>query len=360
MKPGFYTFSFLLCTSLSLLFAPPLTAQDKIDPPAAADASFNTGEVIRYEGKTQIAQKVGDGQAQADSFNCTLLTISEGPLYGARTLLAVRELIPAGEGGSPEATHQILDLDKGYIPKARETAIELETPHQRIGIYLPMRLGMPPAKTPPRHHEVLILNQIPVQIEYTHSTTSGSNFRTQSIGNAKKTTFDFRGSEATLNKWEESYTSDKKQGVITGYRFDYEFSVTINGNDITLSLNCALEAKEITTLAKAPALAKGLAAFRTASAAFADMKPSTETRPLVEEVGKLLDKSPWSALARAARTQHQGFVETFESDDAGKVLAKIIGKPAPDFTLNDLDGKQVNFRKETAGKVTLLSFWGYG
>ena len=84
------------------------------------------------------------------------------------------------------------------------------------------------------------------------------------------------------------------------------------------------------------------------------------TGPLVEEISKLLDKSPWSALARAARTRLQGFVETFESDDAGKRLAKILGKPAPDFTLSDLDGKQVNFRKETAGKVTLLSFWGVG
>ncbi len=353
MKPGFYTFSFLLCTSLSLLYP---------QPAAAADASFSPGEVIRYEGKTRISQKVGDGAPQGDSFDCTLLTISEDSSKEARTILAVRELVPAGEGGSPVATYDILDLGKGSSPRARETVIELETPHQMIGIYLPLRLGMPPAQPVGKPgYEVLILNQIPVRIECASSTSGGEkNLETSSISNAKKATFDFRGSEATLNKWEESYTRDKKQGIISGIRIGYEFSVSINGNDITLSLDCALEAKEITTLAKTPALAKGLAAFRTASAAFADMKPSTETRPLVEDVGKLLDKSPWSALARAARTQHQGFVETFESDDAGKVLAKIIGKPAPDFTLNDLDGKQVNFRKETAGKVTLLSFWGYG
>ena len=354
MKPGFYTFSFLLCTSLSLLCP---------QPTAAADESFSPGQVIRYEGKTRIEQKVDDGQAQADSFNCTLLTISEGSSTGTQTVLAVRELVPAGEGGSPVATHDILDPGKGSSPRARETAIELETPHQMIGIYLPLRLGMPPAKPAGKPgYEVLILNQIPVRIEGASSTAgvSGSNLETSSISNAKKATFDFRGSEATLNKWEESYTRDKKQGIISGIRIGYEFSVSINGNDITLSLDCALEAKEITTLAKTPVLGKGLAAFRTASAAFADMKPSTETRPLVEEISKLLDKSPWSALARAARTRLQGFVETFESDDAGKRLAKIIGKPAPDFTLNDLDGKQVNFRKETAGKVTLLSFWGVG
>ena len=353
MKPGFYTFSFLLCTSLSLLCP---------QPTAAADEAFSPEQVIRYEGKTRISQKVGDGAPQGDSFDCTLLSISEGSSKGARTILAVRELVPAGEGGSPVATHDILDLGKGSSPKARETVIELETPHQMIGIYLPLRLGMPPAKpTEKSSYEVLILNQIPVRIECA-SSTSGSekNLETSSISNAKKATFDFRGSEATLNKWEESYTRDKKQGIISGIRIGYEFSVSINGNDITLSLDCALEAKEITTLAKTPVLGKGLAAFRTASAAFADMKPSTETQPLVEEISKLLDKSPWSALARAARTRLQGFVETFESDDAGKRLAKIIGKPAPDFTLSDLDGKQVNFRKETAGKVTLLSFWGVG
>ena len=166
MKPGFYTFSFLLCTSLSLLCP---------QPTAAADEAFSPEQVIRYEGKTRISQKVGDGAPQGDSFDCTLLSISEGSSKGARTILAVRELVPAGEGGSPVATHDILDLGKGSSPKARETVIELETPHQMIGIYLPLRLGMPPAKpTEKSSYEVLILNQIPVRIECA-SSTSGSD-----------------------------------------------------------------------------------------------------------------------------------------------------------------------------------------
>lgn len=353
MRPGFYTFSFLLCTALGILSPQPATADD----------TFNPGQVIRYQGKATIKQKVGDGVADSDSFNCTLLAINEASATGAKTVLVVRELVPADEGGGPVAVHDILEPAGNSSLRARETAIELETPHQMVGIYLPLRLGMPPVKLQSEpHYEVLILNQIPVKIRYSMGApgSPGIDSSTSSISNAEKAAFDFRGNKATLNKWQESYTSSRKTGVVTGIRIVYEMSVSIDGNNISLSLDCELEAKEITTLAKTPALQKGLAAFRKATAAFAAMKPSTETRPLVAEVGKLLDKSPFSALARASRTQLEGFVETFESDDAGKKLANILGKPAPDFTLADLDGKQVNFRKETAGKVTLLSFWGYG
>ncbi|MFP6739112.1 MAG: hypothetical protein VCD34_10260 [Planctomycetota bacterium] len=355
MKTGFYTFSFLLCTALGLLC--PLPAE------AAGDA-FRPGQVIRYEGKTRISQKVGDKKPDDDSsFKCTLLSISETSPEGVNTILAVRELVPEGGEGSPIASFDILESGKDSGLKARETAIELETPHQMVGIYLPLRLEIPRVKLQSEpNHEVLTLNQIPVRIRCASSTSEvrGGDSYISSFSNADKATFDFRGNKATLNKWEESYTSDKKTGVINKISINYEMSVFINGNLITLSLICDLEAKEITTLEKTPVLAKGLAAFRKASAVFADMKPSSETRPLVAAAGKLLDDSPWSALARASRTHLDAFVETFESDDAGKLLAKILGKPAPDFTLADLDGKQVNFRKETAGKVTLLSFWGYG
>ena len=351
MKTGFYTFSFLLCTALGLLCPPPAEA--------AGDA-FRPGQVIRYEGKTRISQKVGEEKPQGDSFKGTLLSISEASPKGVNTILAVRELVPEGGEGSPIACFDILESGRKYGLKARETATELENAHQMIGIYLPLRLQIPPVK--PGNHEVLILNQIPVSIEcsrsYSRDADEGQVVSTMS--NAGKVSFDFRGNKATLNSWKESYTSSRKTGLVSRISIDYEMSVTINGNKITLSLDCDLEAKEVTTLEKTPLLQKGLAAFRKSAGAFKGMKPSSETRPLVDETGKLLDKSPWSALARAARTQLDGFVETFEADDAGKILAKILGKPAPDFTLAGLDGKQVNFRKETAGKVTLLSFWGYG
>ena len=117
------------------------------------------------------------------------------------------------------------------------------------------------------------------------------------MSNAGKVSFDFRGNKATLNSWKESYTSSRKTGLVNKISIDYEMSVTINGNKITLSLDCDLEAKEVTTLEKTPLLQKGLAAFRKSAGAFKGMKPSSETRPLVDETGKLLDKSPWSALA---------------------------------------------------------------
>ena len=347
MRPAFYTFLFLLCTLLGASYAP---------SPATADDSFKPGQVIRYEETTRISQKVGDGQPQGDSFKCTLLTVNEVSSTGNNSILAIRELVPAGEEGSPVASSDLLDLGETSGLKSRETPMELEASHQMVGIYLPLRVRIPELAKGKAGYEVMILNQIPVSVKCGRETLASGT----AIRNTEKADFDFRGSKATLNKWEERYTIDKKTGTISGIAIHYEMSVSINDSLITLSLDCDLQAKEITTLGKNPALKKGFAAFKNASDAFAAMKASSQTRPLVDEVSKLLDDSPWSALARAARTRHQGFVETFEADDAGKVLAKILGKKAPDFTLADLEGKQVNFSKETAGKVTLLSFWGYG
>ena len=347
MKAAFYTFLFLLCTLLGVCYSP---------APATADDSFKAGQVIRYEGTTRISQKVGEGQSQGDAFKCALLSFNETSSSGEKTIFAIRELVPTGEGGSPLASYDILDLAGKSGLERRETAMELKDSHQMVGIYLPLRVRIPEVAEGKADYKVMILNQIPVNIKCGIETlASGAALR-----NSEKADFDFRGSKATLNKWEERYTIDGKTGSISAITIDYEMSVSINDNLITLSLDCDLQAKEVTTLGKNPALKKGFAAFKAASGAFAGMKASSQTRPLVDEVGKLVDKTPWSALARAARTQLQGFIETFEADDAGKVLAKILGKKAPDFTLADLKGKQINFSKETAGKVTLLSFWGYG
>ena len=38
---------------------------------------------------------------------------------------------------------------------------------------------------------------------------------------------------------------------------------------------------------------------------------------------------------------------------------KLIGRPATDFTLTDLDGNAVSLA-EQRGKVVLLAFWAYG
>lgn len=48
-----------------------------------------------------------------------------------------------------------------------------------------------------------------------------------------------------------------------------------------------------------------------------------------------------------------------EEEAVRKAAEKLLGNPAPDFTLRDLDGKQVSLR-DFRGKAVLLSFWGYG
>ena len=64
--------------------------------------------------------------------------------------------------------------------------------------------------------------------------------------------------------------------------------------------------------------------------------------------------------AKALSARVADYIALFEKDEDGKKLAALIGKPAPDFTLEDLEGKKPSFRELARGKAILLSFWGYG
>ncbi|MEM7234301.1 MAG: hypothetical protein AAF517_19135, partial [Planctomycetota bacterium] len=72
------------------------------------------------------------------------------------------------------------------------------------------------------------------------------------------------------------------------------------------------------------------------------------------------DESFLEAFRSAIGTRLNAYGKTFESNAGGRILAKILDKTTPDFELEGLDGKKHKFRELTKGKVTLLSFWGYG
>jgi predicted Zn-dependent protease len=64
---------------------------------------------------------------------------------------------------------------------------------------------------------------------------------------------------------------------------------------------------------------------------------------LGEQLATLYDQKGWHDRAEAVRG----------SADPG---AQLAGKPAPDFTLTDLEGKEVRL-SDLRGKVVLLDFW---
>lgn len=53
---------------------------------------------------------------------------------------------------------------------------------------------------------------------------------------------------------------------------------------------------------------------------------------------------------------------TRQAEDVAPIAQerKLYGKPAPDFTLEDLEGKSVTLSKAAQGKITLLTFWSIG
>lgn len=69
------------------------------------------------------------------------------------------------------------------------------------------------------------------------------------------------------------------------------------------------------------------------------------------------DLAPFAAAKRSAFEAQARFEE--EERAREEAAQKMVGQPAPDFTLKDLAGKDVSLAG-LRGKVVLLAFWGYG
>ena len=116
-------------------------------------------------------------------------------------------------------------------------------------------------------------------------------------------------------------------------------------------LPAAEEAKKLDDLeARCSALAREFSAH----------KPSTEIEKRVTDLAEAARGTLLADAAAALKLRLKIYRSFFEESEEGRRLAQILGKPAPDFTLEDLQRKRVKFREAIAGKVTLLSFWGYG
>ena len=81
---------------------------------------------------------------------------------------------------------------------------------------------------------------------------------------------------------------------------------------------------------------------------------------ILEEYEMAYPKGLLAAAVEPLRAQARMAMEAGEAVRAAEERhAKLIGSPAPDFTLEDLEGKKVSL-SDFRGKTVLLAFWGYG
>jgi hypothetical protein len=151
-------------------------------------------------------------------------------------------------------------------------------------------------------------------------------------------------------KWDEEYLLDVEGGAVLSARVEIVAEEPAGLSTVTSRLE-AEPAREVDAAKAKGALEEVRSILDLLSSdpekagrtlqGFAERHPGLE----LEEVAAQL-----AAFAEAARAEQEG---------EAAAAAKIVGKPAPDFTLKDLEGKEVSL-SDFRGKVVFLSFWGVG
>jgi hypothetical protein len=355
-------YSILAAVALALTAAPAVA--DGTLRNAEGPVRYAAGRALAYEGSAQI-QQTADGEVSPPS----KFKASEIVVAGSKEsddVVVIRSLEPQDvdeeEDAGPVGAFNVFTRgSKGLEPV--EPSMELEDAQHLLGVYLPIRLQLSTASEKGVKREVKILNQTPVEaaVDIKIEKRDGGIAYGLTLAGDSSPAFDFRGNKAKLRKWNETCVVDK-DGVVQSSTFAYSFDVDFQGTAITLAVSNQLKLQSVVDYAAkgSEKLSKAIGAYRAIVADFRARKGTKAVAPSVKTLDGLVKGTPFNALAIAASSQMTGYETTFESDDAGRLLAKLIGGKAPNFVLDDLDGKKIDFQKTSLGEVTYLVFWGVG
>jgi hypothetical protein len=346
--------------------------------PAAAGerGGFPPGELRRYDGKITIEQFQGDQQLDKSVYPLELVSLAEKRQDAVR-LRVVRTVRDKAEEEDEEedAAQAVLDelLVRGgkLLPAREDHEQETESPRQRLDMLLPLEL-VPPFPLPAvngreeREQEIVVLNNAAVKARFkiAHSGRQDGGFIVVRELAGSSGDFEFMENSARLTGWREEFELSPDGAVRTVAR-KFVLNLTFaedEGGDVRIVVDSSMAAKDVRQLTapERELLAAAGRAMEEIHELFTGRKPSATIEPRVNALERRLADSPLSPLAVAARSHLAGYRTTFEVSDSARLLAKILGQPAPDFALEDLEGKKVRFREAIQGKVALLSFWGYG
>lgn len=343
---------------------------------------FPPGQILSYDGRLVVDVSVGDDEPDRDIYGVKLLSVADAPVNGGSPggdaggkLLVVR-IVEDDSGEGPRAVlDELLEREGKVIPAREHPAQELEGLHQEIDTFLPLELA-PPFPLPDLgsgevgEHEVVIFNQALAKARFkTLLEKKAAGLRAvRELVESAPASFEFQASPARLKSWREEYAIDPQRGVLQAVARKFSVLVPSEESDdrgdlrLVVSFELSLKVARQLTASERELLQASAQALWKIHRHLAARKPSAEIEPGVRALAKRLAGSPLAPLAAATEQRLKSYRETFEGEDneSGRILAKLLGNQAPDFMLEDLEGKKVRFRRATEGKVTLLSFWGYG
>lgn len=343
-----------------------------------------TGSVLKlppdrltaYKGSAVLVQKVGDDTSRFDFGADVLYLTGAGDATDdtSREVLAARYLkaVDGSETFGVIERFKVATNEKALdLRPAGETVFELapEEMHM-LTVYLPWELlpefALPEAgKAVDTTESFNVLNLATVRARLrTSAARNGDSLEvTRELAADEKPGFDFRGNQASVVLYRQKYTIDTGSGRVTDFESDCGFGFSQDGTDVRLERKARLEEASSAEVAgpKAPPWAKLIGDLPAIEKEFRDRKSSDDIAKRLEKFSKSAAGSPLAAISGALEYRLGAFRQFFEESAAGKILAGVLGRKAPEFTLKDLEGNDVSFRAATAkNKATLLTFWGYG
>jgi hypothetical protein len=335
----------------------------------AAPVRLPPGRAILLRG-TAAGKQVAGPETTERRFDASALVFPGRGPRGETRIFAVRTLVPSGPGGPSSAMFEEIEIagkegGGAAYDAIEDAAPELEADAISVRTHFPLE-PVPPFAVPAPgaeargEAEVVPIRLAPVRGSFVTAARTGAGALevTRALAPGARPRFTFEERPAALAAWQERWTADPESGAPR--RIEREAVIEVESEDgppVRLETRLVLEAAATLDAAASAALERGL---RNLDAGFRSIPAADEMAKRVEAFRDGLAGGPHlEAAASAAARRLEAFRDLFASD-AGKKLASLLGKPAPDFTLEGLDGKKVGFRDAIRGKAALLTFWGVG
>jgi hypothetical protein len=340
---------------------------------------------VSYAGSSRVTQKSAQETLSEHRYRTQILVIAvedpaEVPSGQARPLRLVvtRSLSPAsgdaeGSGDADEEGPQALTgvfevRGAGGELVTGEPPLELDALASRFAMLLPWNLTPPmwaassAAATAEVEVEVLGLAHAKGRFRRDARREGSSHRFVRELEAGAQPTFQLEERPAVLAAWKEDLSFDAARGLLNKASFACKVVVDADGTSVEVESLCeyALQSARKAEGAETAKLAETMEKLQKLDAGFRALDPGAKLAPEVEALDAASRSGDLAPLGLAARTRLEKYRETFEKDDSGKVLRSLLGKTAPDFTLEDLKGNRVRFHEARKDKVTLLSFWGVG
>ena len=326
------------------------------------------GQLGLYEGKASITQTLGSSNPSQMELTTSLsFVVYPGDKPGDRRVLVLRSVTPQANGlPMPPYSH----TGFFWLSKSLElTAVE-EAPNlpqlQVLDRHVPPTFlpsfSLPEGTEAVREEPVRLTGstvKLPVKITVDRKGATMTVTRTLAPGSSP--TVDLDGSPCKVEAWQEVHVIDTAKKALTEVRRELKASGQRGEHALTYSHKVEFIAKEVRSLTESEK-SQSVEADREIGGILGDFAAKKHPRDVYQRIqafadgaaGKLLPGLGESLLSRLSQYRQ------VREQEARGIAQASEAYDAPDFTLEDLAGKKVNFKEAIKGKVVLLTFWGYG